>query len=474
MNISQNWLVRISLGLFIGWASSFICHGPVFYYQANALDYGDTFYNAVFILITSTGMVISAIFLRRWQAAKKALLISVALSFLSVLAISFLPILLILPTRLILALLSGFFVSAWSYFFYYNTPAHKRGQAIADILVIGSIVFTFSSFLTLTANNFLSFIYAIILLAVVFTLCSKMTLQAEQIILVQDNFDHKKIAQCAIHSQFKYAFTLLLICIFVISFTMGVTFQVVIPYFSTTTSLVRLYPSLPYMAALIVFRLILKDSYKSFIVYISTSVLILSYILFAFSPASAKMMLLVITPMMIAYSIFNYFWWDILCDLCPFSPTPSFAIGISHAVNFFGIFIGSTLSLYFLTHYHLQPSDVAFATIGLTSIIISLSPFLNQYMRNSFSNHIFFIQPPISKNTSSDETDAVPISHLLTARESELVALVLNGYTYRAIAEKLVISENTVKTHAKNIYKKLNINSKYELIQYYTKNSTRK
>jgi len=43
----------------------------------------------------------------------------------------------------------------------------------------------------------------------------------------------------------------------------------------------------------------------------------------------------------------------------------------------------------------------------------------------------------------------------LTQRESEVLALLVTGLTNRAIAAKLVVSEETVKTHAKAIYRKL-------------------
>lgn len=52
----------------------------------------------------------------------------------------------------------------------------------------------------------------------------------------------------------------------------------------------------------------------------------------------------------------------------------------------------------------------------------------------------------------------------LTKRESEITALLLKGRTYKMIASELYLSENTVKTHIKNIYSKLNIQSKMELV----------
>ncbi len=60
----------------------------------------------------------------------------------------------------------------------------------------------------------------------------------------------------------------------------------------------------------------------------------------------------------------------------------------------------------------------------------------------------------------------------LTERESEIAALLLKGRTYKMIADELCLSENTVKTHIKNIYSKFNIQSKTELIKLLTGKET--
>ena len=52
----------------------------------------------------------------------------------------------------------------------------------------------------------------------------------------------------------------------------------------------------------------------------------------------------------------------------------------------------------------------------------------------------------------------------LTAREKEIVQAIVDGLSYKMVAAQLGISFETVKQHIKNIYKKLQINSKAELI----------
>jgi DNA-binding NarL/FixJ family response regulator len=52
----------------------------------------------------------------------------------------------------------------------------------------------------------------------------------------------------------------------------------------------------------------------------------------------------------------------------------------------------------------------------------------------------------------------------LAKRETEILQLIAEGKTYTQISEELFISKETAKTHIKNIYSKLQVNSKSEAI----------
>lgn len=52
----------------------------------------------------------------------------------------------------------------------------------------------------------------------------------------------------------------------------------------------------------------------------------------------------------------------------------------------------------------------------------------------------------------------------LSTRETEVMELIARGNSMASIAERLVISENTVRTHAKHIYTKLDIHKRQELL----------
>jgi len=54
----------------------------------------------------------------------------------------------------------------------------------------------------------------------------------------------------------------------------------------------------------------------------------------------------------------------------------------------------------------------------------------------------------------------------LTSRERDVLTLIAEGLTTQEIADKLMISANTIQTHRHNIMEKLNLRNKSELIKY--------
>lgn len=53
----------------------------------------------------------------------------------------------------------------------------------------------------------------------------------------------------------------------------------------------------------------------------------------------------------------------------------------------------------------------------------------------------------------------------LTSRQQQIVQCIVDGLSYKMVADKLQISIDTVRDHIKKIYRLLNINSKAELIK---------
>jgi len=68
------------------------------------------------------------------------------------------------------------------------------------------------------------------------------------------------------------------------------------------------------------------------------------------------------------------------------------------------------------------------------------------------------IKPEFSKDNLNTKLDV-----RLTNREFEIIQDIVKGITNPQIANKYFVSENTIKSHIKNIYAKLGAHSKAEM-----------
>ncbi len=71
----------------------------------------------------------------------------------------------------------------------------------------------------------------------------------------------------------------------------------------------------------------------------------------------------------------------------------------------------------------------------------------------------------IMEKTFSPEPEACDPT-ILTARETEILRYIANGYSTQRIADELHLSPHTVHTHRKSIIRKLNIKSPTEFVIY--------
>jgi DNA-binding NarL/FixJ family response regulator len=85
-----------------------------------------------------------------------------------------------------------------------------------------------------------------------------------------------------------------------------------------------------------------------------------------------------------------------------------------------------------------------------------------------------YIDPSLTKcivshyigESSSGKASSKSRKDLLTQREQEVCKMLAYGHTNSEIAEKLFISERTVETHRSNIYAKLGLKNRVELVRF--------
>lgn len=91
-------------------------------------------------------------------------------------------------------------------------------------------------------------------------------------------------------------------------------------------------------------------------------------------------------------------------------------------------------------------------------ILRILNNHLALYFYNKYPNGI-------KRNNENDYSDTLIHIYDLTGKESQIVELIYKGLSNKQIAEEHFISENTVKKHIYNIYKKMQVNSRMQLIR---------
>ena len=70
----------------------------------------------------------------------------------------------------------------------------------------------------------------------------------------------------------------------------------------------------------------------------------------------------------------------------------------------------------------------------------------------------------LASQTLEENCKKISDDYKLTPRETEILELLARGRNSQAMQDKLIVSRNTIKTHVKNIYVKLDVHSQQELI----------
>ena len=86
------------------------------------------------------------------------------------------------------------------------------------------------------------------------------------------------------------------------------------------------------------------------------------------------------------------------------------------------------------------------------------------YFWMALTGIVFYIREMSSADPSGRAEHLVPEELPLTIRERDIAESVAQGLTYGEIADNLGISPNTVRNHVANVYKKLSVRSKVELL----------
>jgi DNA-binding NarL/FixJ family response regulator len=105
--------------------------------------------------------------------------------------------------------------------------------------------------------------------------------------------------------------------------------------------------------------------------------------------------------------------------------------------------------------------EAAFAAGAFAYVLKSADPDdLRAAIRQAFEPSVFFAPEFVSNGAEPDERPSVDAG--LTRREIEILQLVAEGYSNAQLARMLWVTEQTVKFHLSNIYRKLGVANRTE------------
>ena len=109
-------------------------------------------------------------------------------------------------------------------------------------------------------------------------------------------------------------------------------------------------------------------------------------------------------------------------------------------------------------------------TMASAQLIYAIEEVLNGkiYLPNALTSRFFeyFQQTFRNENAKAEIEKEENLLNELTQREEEVLELLTQGITYKGDANKLFISETTVKTHVNNIFQKLQVNDRTQAVLY--------
>ncbi|MGI6227618.1 MAG: LuxR C-terminal-related transcriptional regulator [Peptococcales bacterium] len=357
----------------------------------------------------------------------------------------------------------GWAVASWGYYLKAFTPKNQRIKSCADVLIYSNIIMIA---INVVAINFSPFIGLTLSM-----LCLTIGMVCIWVLPIEESGTDRRI-ESENHRRRDIKKPLILLClfVFVITINSGLMYQVINPAFEHLTGLTSWYWAVPYIIALFFMRNLPTRMNRAKILYVGMAMIMGAFISFMLLERNASDYVVVDTLMLGACGIFDLFWWSIIGEMLEYTENPAKIFGIGLSANVFGVLSGGALGMT-ITSIQVPSANVAVIALTVLCVTLIMLPPLNQQLVMLLKNHTYLATyDRMSENQQTNIMLGMKTLEELTVREQEVLQHILSGESNREIARALSISENTVKTHVRNIFSKYEVDSRAELISTLFKN----
>ncbi len=345
---------------------------------------------------------------------------------------------------------AGACIAACGHFFKLSTNPGRRFSAAVEVIITISVLKLIINLVTLYMSLYAGIVLSVFVLGVSFIFARRLPNEQNPVPARRPE-NKKKVIQA-----------LVLLCLFISVTTIdfGIMIQTIVPQYRHIDWLTSWYWLLPYICAALIMKRLPNSVDRGSMLYIAIGLIGFAFILFLLLQKTIGSYLIVFTLMMGAWAVYDVFWWSMLGEMLDIQKNAALILGFGFCANVLGVLNGKEIGYSVTAQVGLSISLLPLAIICVTLIIL---PLLHRSLTLLLTNNL--VNNPIVALTSEQEPhiEMIPNTDGLTERERQIVALLLKGKTCRLIAEELFLSENTVKTHIKNIYSKLGVRRKSEL-----------
>lgn len=453
----------LPLALFFAYVLAFVFEGPAFYSMIGHYDVDPIGYVMVAVIGECLGLLSGSLVVKGNRMAKRVMLSGMVICIMFTCVFFFPPSGWWIVSMAVCALASGWVISAWGCFLKTYTPSGQRIKSCADVLIYSNILMILVNVITI---HFLPFVGlgAALVLVVAAIVCTA-TLP------VKEDDTSSEVPSTKTTISIVSPLVVLVVFIAVITVNSGLMYQMIVPAFDHLGTLTSWYWAIPYIAALLIMRNLPAHIKRSRALYLGMAMIMAAFVFFILLDRSESSYLVVDTLMLGACGILDLFWWSILGEMLDKTQRPARVFGIGISANVFGILLGSILALS-MNALMLPTFGVTIVALSIVCVTLMLLPPLNNRLTQLLESHTYLTSFSTIPALKQRELiyDVAPFDPL-TPREQDVLMQVLNGKSNKDIAKDLFISENTVKTHIRNIYAKYQVGSRSELISMLLKSS---
>ncbi len=443
---------------------SFLFEGQVMYSLLDLHGVNASTYILAGMITHFMGLLTCGQFVRSWAAAKSMMLGGMGVCLAATVPFFFSPSLLWMGGLIVSGYASGCTVASWGYYLKAFTHKNERIKSCADVLIYSNLMMIAVNVVAMNRSPFigLSLSMFCLVIGIVFI----WMLPTESV------YQQDKTLKNKTQEGIKNPLLLLCLFVFIITINSGLMYQVINPAFEHLTGLVSWYWAVPYIVALAIMRNLPMKAKRSRILYIGMAMIMGAFISFMLLRRNPADYLIVDTLMLGACGIFDLFWWSILGEMLDYSDNSAQTFGIGLSANVFGVLCGGVLGMA-VTSVRLPGAEVAVIALTVVCVTLVILPPLNRQLVLLLKSHAYLAAyDNMSQSQQSDIVRQIKTLDPLTVREQEVLQLILSGKSNREIGRDLFISENTVKTHVRNIFSKYDVVSRAELISTLLKNQT--